>query len=352
MKHREIGSEYHSFKLTNGRGLIFPATMKDSVFTFSGRTAIETVIKNEPVIRKVLLPSYCCESMIKPFRDADIEIDFYPVYYDNGLKIDLDIPADTNCILWCNYFGFEIEMPDFSGFISRDGIIIEDITHSLFSNFQYHNQSKYLVASVRKWEPIISGGYCASTKEMKYKPDSLPNQVFLNQKKNAMIEKRKFLDGNTTIKKKDFLKNFSDSNKWLMQNYSGLIMDVESLDFIQHINMEEERKIRRQNALFLYKELKNNKNIKFVFDIKQMDCPLFVPIIIENNRDTIKKLLIENDIYCPVHWPRPKENCLSNLYDMELSLICDQRYGIEEMQRIVNVLCTKKKYIKREKCYE
>ena len=76
-----------------------------------------------------------------------------------------------------------------------------------------------------------------------------------------------------------------------------------------------------------------------MFDIENMDCPLFVPVIIKNGkRDVIRKKLVDNEIYCPVHWPHPDANCESNLYEMELSLVCDQRYGREDMQRIVDVL--------------
>ena len=67
-----------------------------------------------------------------------------------------------------------------------------------------------------------------------------------------------------------------------------------------------------------------------------MDCPLFVPVLLEN-RDKVRKHLTENKIYCPVHWPKP-EGADSNIYDMELSLICDQRYGVNDMERIVSVL--------------
>ena len=68
-----------------------------------------------------------------------------------------------------------------------------------------------------------------------------------------------------------------------------------------------------------------------------MDCPIFVPIL-TTNREAIRKKLIENEIYCPIHWPKPNDKCESNLYELELSLICDQRYNEADMQRIVDVI--------------
>ena len=49
------------------------------------------------------------------------------------------------------------------------------------------------------------------------------------------------------------------------------------------------------------------------------------------------KYLISKEIYCPVHWPKPKQIPigLSNvLYEQELSLVCDQRYDKKDMMRI------------------
>ena len=63
---------------------------------------------------------------------------------------------------------------------------------------------------------------------------------------------------------------------------------------------------------------------------------MIVPIMLKN-RDVIRKKLIDNKIYCPVHWPKPM-GCNSNIYDMELSLVCDQRYDIDDMKRIVSVI--------------
>lgn len=337
MKEKEIGSEFHYVELTNGNGINLPA-VKDYTFTFSGRTAIETVLNNEPNITKVLLPSYCCDSMIEPFRKKGIEIYFYCVDYDGKFKIKFnDMKVDA--ILWCNYFGFIYKMLDLSRFINEDGIIIEDITHSFYSLQQFNEQSHYLVASLRKWGSVLSGGYCGCrTKILTNKPTKYPSNEFLLNKKKAMEEKANYLGG-ININKEGFLQKFNDSNKWLSLNYSDLMIDDYSLDYLNHVNTSLERMIRRNNAHVLYDGLKECENISFLFKEANMDCPLFVPIIVENGKRTdLKKRLTESEIYCPIHWPKPNMNCESNLYNLELSLICDQRYNEEDMQRVVSII--------------
>ena len=79
----EIGSEFHKIPFEEGEGFEYPIPGQ---LVFSGRTAIETVLKELPKAKKALLPSYCCESMIQPFLNAGIEIEFYPVNYIDGFN--------------------------------------------------------------------------------------------------------------------------------------------------------------------------------------------------------------------------------------------------------------------------
>ena len=60
-------------------------------------------------------------------------------------------------------------------------------------------------------------------------------------------------------------------------------------------------------------------------DYNQNDSLLFVPIILEHDlRDKLRKYLIEKQVYLPIHWPL--EERINNVFEKELSLICDQRY--------------------------
>ncbi len=341
MQTKEIGSEFHYCFEEKGALSQNILNFKDSVFVFSGRTAIETILKNIPAVKKALLPSYCCASMIEPFLRAGISVDFYEVFYDDELEINLDIPKKVDVLLWCNYFGFRCKMPDLSQFLNNGGIIIEDITHSFLSDQSHSSQSQYMVASLRKWFPVLSGGLCATTGNvLKYKPIKDVSDCFLESKKKAMLQKSEYLEKADVNLKRIFSENFSVSNKWLADNYSDLKIDVESIEILKHIDFAKVRKARRENASSIYDFLNQQKKIKPLFKQENMDCPLFVPIVFRSSaeRDSIRKKLIEANIYCPVHWPKPYNGCFSNLYDLELSLICDQRYGEEEMKRQISVI--------------
>ena len=59
-------------------------------------------------------------------------------------------------------------------------------------------------------------------------------------------------------------------------------------------------------------------------------------------RDELKRYLISNNIYCPVHWPKSEYHKLNveteKLYNQEISLVCDQRYSLDDMQNICKVI--------------
>ena len=177
--------------------------------------------------------------MIVPFKAAGIDVKFYRVEWDGRLKIALDGSADI--LLWCNYFGFKNEMPEF------DGVVIEDVTHSFLSESPCHLQSDYLVASLRKWEPVNCGGYCSVEIDGKIPPDE-----FITLKSAAMELKTEYLEEPQAEKKERFLQMFGRSNHWLAENYSGLLVDPFSREYLERVDVEKKRKIRRDNAWVLY----------------------------------------------------------------------------------------------------
>jgi len=338
--NKEIGSDFHFDNPGRGSGISFLNCVSQQAFVFSGRTAIDTVLSQMPDAKTALLPSYCCDSMLQPFKDAGVSLGFYEVRYDNGLQINPDIPENTDIFVWCNYFGYKHQFPDLTEYKLHGGIVIEDITHSMLSNEAFHDQSDFLVASVRKWEPINCGGYCAAKHgSLKGIPTKEPSDKFIKSKKEAMSLKADYLIDGDETKKPIFLSKFKECNDWLAKNYHGLCIDSESREYIGHVDVDAQRNARRNNAKALYNGLKDCNTIYPLFAEREMDCPLFVPVIIVGKRrDKIRKTLIEKDIYCPVHWPHPDACCESNLYDMELSLICDQRYTESDMEKIIDFL--------------
>jgi len=103
--------------------------------------------------------------------------------------------------------------------------------------------------------------------------------------------------------------------------------------------MSSIRRARQENYLSLSELLKEKGMAPFVFSEVRDPVPLSLPIVIEN-RDKVRAHLMEEGIYLPIHWRSESQSRLSSFASRcELSLIIDQRYGKEDMVRLVNALC-------------
>lgn len=164
------------------------------------------------------------------------------------------------------------------------------------------------------------------------------NDKMINLKKTAMQNKKEYLYNQKFILKETFLKQYNESGKILDEDYKNYSIDSESLKIIMGINIKKIINIRIENTKIIYNKLKTNKNIKFLINnFNGQDGLLFVPIMLEKNqRDLLRKYLIENSIYLPIHWPL-KQN-INNIFNQELSLICDQRYTKEEIELYIDLI--------------
>lgn len=354
MKVKEIGSEFYLDKsCIQGNDKIISNNLyfgEDNKLVFLGRTAIDYVLNdilNDRKIKKAYLPSYCCSSIIQPFIDREINIDFYDVYYDNGLKYNIDYKKECDIFFVINYFGYQDNSLDYYIDIlkQRNIVIIEDITHSLLSRRVFNKHSNYVIASLRKWFGILSGGIACKIGNIFYEQKLVkPEEKIINNKFEAMTEKRNYLNNGNEIRKKVYLEKFEYFNEKIINYYKNIDIDDCSINILKTINIELIREQRINNSRIIYSQLKNCNEINFLNEIKDGDCPLFVPLIMKKNiKEKISQGLINKKIYCPSHWPKPNIECKSNIYGNELSLICDQRYKLDDMYYMTETI---KKIIK------
>lgn len=341
----EIGSEFWEFSESlNCDNSKFWNIGKDTKFTLSGRTSIyyvlENILKNKQ-IKKAYLPSYSCFSMAEPFFDLGIEVEYYDVYYNEGLKYDIDFRTDIDIFLAMNYFGYSNTNMDLyiKKFKEQGKIVIEDITHSIFSSKRYSENSDYLIGSLRKWMPIASGGIAVNmNSNFEVELNLKSNAKMIDIKKSAMQNKKDYIENTNNISKEMFLNQYAQSGKVLDEDYKNYSIDEESLKIIMGININKIVNSRIENAKIIYEKLRNNVNVRFLIeDYNQNDSLLFVPIILEHDlRDKLRKYLIEKQVYLPIHWPL--EERINNVFEKELSLICDQRYTKKEISEYIETI--------------
>ena len=315
----------------------------DYCLLYSGRTAIDYVLSDIPkTIRSVYMPSYCCYSMLQPFLDRGIKVYFYGIELtDNGISYRIDYEKPCDIFFAISYFGYlsttidaEIEV-----FRNKGITIIEDITHRLLSKQMYCDKSDYSIASLRKWFPIPSGGLAVKRSGKFSKRSLKAPPPLINTKISAMQITENKGD------KQAFLTMFSRFNKGLQYEYRNIEIDSLSRRLLAKADFFSIKQKRRENTKYLCEALKKNQRFvkPMISTFSSDDCLLFFPVRINTKeREALRNYLIVHDIYCPIHWPITNEAYLNvktrQVYEEELSLIIDQRYGIDDMQRIVETI--------------
>lgn len=330
-RYNEIGSEF----CKENNGISLPSEIiPNSVSVLSGRTAIDFIIKDIKAIKKfqtILLPSYCCESMIEPFLRNEVKVIFYNIGIES---IDVDFSNKCDAILLLDYFGFQCEqITNIAKIAKSKGIIvIYDSTHKIDGNKALDEYMDYKFCSHRKWY------YCNFADVEKFNgnfvidvPKSF-NFEYLSLREKAADLKSEYILGKD-VDKNVFLRLFAEAEILLESDYVGYA------GIKQYYNLNLIKETRRRNAQILIHELRNLDSIRFWKEnLTEDDTPLFFPIFLENSdRNALRSYLISNGIYCPIHWPVCKmlkeNNQCFKIYDEEISLICDQRYGAKEMER-------------------
>ena len=104
------------------------------------------------------------------------------------------------------------------------------------------------------------------------------------------------------------------------------------------IDLEKIKKQRKENVKIIYEKLKNIFEISFLFEYyTEEDCLLFVPILLKNEiRNDLRSFLTNENVFLPVHWPLEKK--INNIFEKELSLVCDQRYKKEQIEEYIELI--------------
>ena len=135
--------------------------------------------------------------------------------------------------------------------------------------------------------------------------------------------------------KTEYLELYQKSNNVYAQLKNRLIADS-SIDVLKQMDVSIIKQSRRENAHTISQMLKNQTNILLPLQQTEGDTPIFVPAILEN-RDAVRKALIDRNIYLPAHWP-VEEQPYNPAYNTELSLVCDQRYSKQDIERYIKIL--------------
>lgn len=312
----------------------------------TGRAAIEALLvylKGQGK-RKVWLPGYDCSSVLDSAKRAGIDIEHYEV--DRELNIDSSVFGKlqrSDILYLVNFFG----KPESQNTLElvkaaqkKNIVIVEDLTLGLLSKGEKVGFGDYLIGSVRKWLPITDGGFVASLKQLpEFNKEQAANDYTFYYFA-AQIMKDSYLK-DTTLDKQSFLDISKDGMKALFSDYTIREISKVAKIVIDATNLYKVAIKRCENYKYLYRLLSEVSELRLMVAPVDGMVPLGMVICVDN-RDDLFKCLIQNNIYCNIHW---RENESTKLFqDADylskhcLTIPCDQRYNLKHMDYIYNTI--------------
>ena len=298
---------------------------------------------------KVLIPAYTCETVITPFEEAGWTCYYYNIKRD--LRIDTEYLEDLSdrirpaLVVVHPYYGMNLngQESDTLRRIREKGTrIVMDLTQCIFAELG-DDFVDYYVGSYRKWFSIPDGAFLKS-KDARFQIPRDENVVFVTKQADAMyLRNQYFLSEITPLKAISIrLNKLAESLAHHHIKPHRMSSFSKGLKLQQDEQMIEER--RRDNFVFLFNHLNQSSDCQFVCsDLRDLSAtPLYFAIYVEN-RESLQGVLADNRVYAPILWPIENTELLISedikyIYQHILAIPCDQRYGIEDMERIVCVI--------------
>ena len=298
-----------------------------------------------------LIPAYTCQTVITPFEEVGWNCIFYSIQKD--LRIDthslevLTSQFHPSVLVVHPFYGMEFNSQEEKTLqqINNHGTkVILDLTQCLFSTKRYSFVDFY-VASYRKWFPIPDGGFleCDINKTALLQPQK-ENTEYTERQISAMYLRGQYFGNGDQRTKTISIQLNKKAEFFARQNTTPHKMSDIAYSLLLKENIQDNQEKRFENYTFLFRNIRESNKIKKV--CQNLDevttAPLYFSIYVQN-RPELQHILAQDAIYAPVLWPVEDKKVLINddiryIYDHILCIPCDQRYTIEDMQRVITII--------------
>lgn len=301
---RYFGKEYHN----------------KAISLNSGRHALEYLIKAKK-IKKLYIPFFLCASIRNLCCKFGCEYDFYEI--DADFKPCFNRELNSNEYLYIvNYYG-QLTNKLLKKYKSKYKNIIVDNAQDFF---RLPVQGVDTLYTCRKFFGVCDGGYLYTDKYIDY-----------DLEVDKSYERIKYVLGRYEEDAAAFYQKSVENNKFFATQELKQMSKL-TRNMLRGLEYKKIAKKRTQNFEYLHKRLKNINKLKLIVPYGAFMYPLYV----ENGKE-LKKKLIENKIFVPTLWGDVFDVALkgSVSWDFTESIVplpCDQRYGIEEMVYISNII--------------
>lgn len=287
----------------------------------TGRNAFEYILKAN-YVKKIYIPYFTCDVLLEPLNKLKITYEFYHINEQLEPIFDFSVLKKNDFFLYTNYFGLKnCYTKQLSLFCQH---LIVDNSQAFFS--VPHNSEATFYSS-RKFFGVADGAYlyCNKVLEQVFKKDCSYDRM-----SHLLIRK----DVSAETGYQSFIENDEKLKNQPIKKMSSITEDI-----LGRVDYSAVAQKRIDNYRFLENELKSTNKMSFQLDTKS--SPMVYPYWTKDL--TLRKRLIENKIYTATYWPNVKEWCSQDSLEFKLTnevvyLPIDQRYGIEEMTFIIDII--------------
>lgn len=323
----------------------------DIRYLMSGRCAIYYALEDLKLTDKkqvAYVPIYTCETVLDPFIKAGYQLIFYGIDRDMRPIFDYSLIDKISVISICGYYGFCNYDRNFVKICSDRGVkVIEDATHSIFSSDGINPYCDYVVGSLRKWIGVPSGGFAIKTTGKFSLSLIEPDETHLAMRSNSMTVKKNILKNPSKYNDQELIDAnsiFWDAELMLRKIFDSYRSDEQSVFIMKHFDVQSLIEKRRSNYQYLLDNIAHNARLEIIFPVLPKETVPSHFTIYAKDRNTIQKFLMENGVQTTAYWPKgPLINLdghddAAYIYDHVLSIPCDQRYDLKDMQYICDLL--------------
>ena len=294
---------------------------KNAIRLNTGRNCLEYILRARGY-KKVYIPYYTCDVMLEPFKKLGIPYEYYHVNIHLELRDELTL-KDGEALLYTNYYGLKQRYTERLAKQYGNSLIVDN-TQAFYAKPIAGIDSFY---TCRKFFGVPDGAYLYTDKllEENFNQD-LSFDRFMSLTKRIDIGAEAGYGDFREVSKalvSQPIKRMSNLTQRLMQG-------------IDYIRIAQQR---RANYQQLYDALgkSNTLSLPLEKDAIPMVYPYLTPV------KCLREILIENKVFVARYWPNVLDWTTKDdieyllAYQMQ-PLPIDQRYGEEEMNRIIEII--------------
>ncbi|MGN9011655.1 hypothetical protein ACTNBP_02745 [Oliverpabstia intestinalis] len=276
-----------------------------------GRNALAYIIKAKN-IKKLWMPKFMCDSCDKVLSDNQVDVEYYSI----GLDFKPVIKEWDGWLYVVNFYG-QLSNEYLSSL--GDRIIVDNAQ----AYFQEPISGVDTLYTCRKFFGVADGAILYTDKFIKV------------EEQDESFGRMHFLLGRYERSASEFYAEYVENNHFF-RNQPIKTMSKLTENLLHGIDYEEVRKRRTQNFSYLHEKLYYVN----MLNLSLPDGAFMYPLYIENGAE-LRKQLQTKKIFIPTLWPAVFNLCGEDEleYDMAKNILpipVDQRYGIEEMEYIIN----------------